>query len=142
MLALFKIFICIFFLILVLSCGVNDSDVIDGKAVCTELQTIMYLRAQEIAKKNNNYSLIDSFWSILPFSLCSSDTLLGINTIYSEKEVKKCKNLLLIFPFQNETDAYLTYLYYLAPELCGLNKNNLFKTSPNLKVKTNIENSR
>ena len=142
MLALFKIFICIFFLILVLSCGVNDSDAIDGKAVCTELQTIMYLRAQEIAKKNNNYSLIDSFWSILPFSLCSSDTILGINTIYSEKEVKKCKNLLLIFPFQNETDAYLTYLYYLAPELCGLNKNNLFKTSPNLKVKTNIENSR
>ena len=102
----------------------------------------MYLRAQEIAKKNNNYSLIDSFWSILPFSLCSSDTLLGINTIYSEKEVKKCKNLLLVFPFQNESDAYLTYLYYLAPELCGLNKNNLFKTSPNLKVKTNIENYR
>ncbi len=115
-----------------MSCSVNDSDVIDGKAVCIDLQTIMYLRAQEIAKKNNNFSLIDSLWSILPFSLCSSDNLIGINTMYSAKEVNKCKNLLLVFPFQNETDAYFTYLYYLAPELCGLNKNNLFENSTKL----------
>ncbi len=133
---LYKIFVCFLLLFTILSCGVNDSDAIDGKAVCIELQTIVYLRAQEIAKKNNSYSLIDSFWSILPFSLCTSDTILGMNTLYSEKEVKKCKNLLLVFPFQNETDAYLTYLYYLAPELCGLNKNNLFKTSPSIKVKS------
>jgi hypothetical protein len=136
LLKLFKIFIYIFLLITILSCGVNDSDAIDGKAVCTELQTIMYLRTQEIAIKNNRTSPFDPIGSILPFSLCTSDTILGINTIYSEKEVKKCKNLLLVFPFQNESDAYLTYLYYLAPELCGLNKNNLFKTSPSIKLKS------
>ena len=136
MFTLFKIFIYIFLLFIILSCGVNDSDAIDGKAVCIELQTIMYLRTQEIAIKNNRTSPFDPIGSILPFSLCSSDTILGINTIYSEKEVKKCKNLLLVFPFQNESDAYLTYLYYLAPELCGLNKNNLFKTSPNSKLKS------
>jgi len=128
----FKKFSYILLLFATMSCSVNHSDAIDGKAVCTELQTIMYLRAQEIAKNNNNFSLIDSFWSILPFSLCNSDNILGVNTLYSEKDVKKCKNLLLVFPFQNESDAYLTYLYYLAPELCGLNKNNLFKNSPKL----------
>jgi hypothetical protein len=136
LLKLFKIFIYIFLLITILSCSVNDSDAIDGKAVCIELQTIMYLRTQEIAIKNNRTSPFDPIGSILPFSLCTSDTILGINTIYSEKEVKKCKNLLLVFPFQNESDAYLTYLYYLAPELCGLNKNNLFKTSPSIKLKS------
>lgn len=112
----------IFFFI---SC-VKDSDVIDGRATCIELQTILYLRIQELAIRNPNSSSTGVVSTILPFGLCSSN-ILGMNTLYSQSDVNNCKNLLLTFPFQSDSDAYLAYLYYLAPDICGLNKNNLYK---------------
>lgn len=121
-----KLITCILILSIFISCIFNDSGVIDGRNTCIELQTILYLRIQDLASRNTNSSTGNIVSTILPFGLCDNN-ILGFNTLYSRSDVYKCKDTLLLFPFQNETDAYLTYLYYLAPDICGLNKNNLFE---------------